>query len=112
MIDSTNITSKGLEKAQIKYEQAKQKLADEMAKAKEEKRKAETHHKCVMGGLVAKYFQECYQFEESELNNIIRAAMQSADCRNAIMKIKNECAKNGSVTKADESQAEQQNERQ
>ena len=56
---------------------------------------------------MAKYFQECYQFEESELNNIIRAAMQSADCRNAIMKVKSECAQNGSATKTDESQAEQ-----
>lgn len=107
MIDSTNAINKGLEKAQLRFEQAKQKLAEEMAKAKEEKRRTETHYKCVMGGLVAKYFQECYQFEESELNNIIRAAMQSADCRNAIMKVKNECAKNGSVTKADENQAEQ-----
>lgn len=107
MIDSTNITSKGLEKAQIKYEQAKQKLADEMAKAKEEKRKAETHHKCVMGGLVAKYFQECYQFEESELNSIIQAAVQSSECRNAILKVKSEFAKSGGMAKAGESRTEQ-----
>ena len=107
MINSTDATNKGLEKAKLRFEQAKQKLAEEMAKAKEEKRRAETHHKCVMGGLVAKYFQECYQFEECELNNIIRAAMQSAVCRNAIMKVKSECAQNGSATKTDESQAEQ-----
>lgn len=40
MVDNTNISNKGLEKAQIKFEQAKQKLAKEMAKAKEEKRRA------------------------------------------------------------------------
>lgn len=102
MFESTNIPNKGLEKAQLKFEQAKQALAKEMAKAKEEKRRAETHRKCIMGGLVAKYFQDCYLFDESELNSIIRAAMQSADCRNAIMKIKSEYAKSGSNPKADE----------
>ncbi len=107
MIDNTNITNKGLEKAQLRFEQAKQKLAAEVAKAKEEKRRAETHHKCVMGGLVAKYLPECYQFEESELNSIIRAAMQSSECKNAIMKVKSEYAGNGSNPKADESQTEQ-----
>lgn len=107
MVDNTNVSNKGLEKAQLRFEQAKQKLAEEMAKAKEEKRREETHHKCVMGGLVAKYFQECYRFEESELDSIIRAAVQSADCRNAIMKVKNECAKSVGSAKADESQEEQ-----
>lgn len=36
MIDNTNAINKGLEKAQLRFEQAKQKLAEEMAKAKEE----------------------------------------------------------------------------
>ncbi len=107
MVDNVNVPNKGLEKAQQRYEQAKQALAKEMAKAKEEKRRAETHHKCVMGGLVAKYFNECYQFEESELDRIIKAAVQSQECRNAIMKTKSECAGNGSIAKADEGAADQ-----
>lgn len=102
MVDNMNVANRGLEKAQQRFEQAKQALAKEMAKAKEEKRRAETHHKCVMGGLVAKYLPECYQFEESELNNIIRAAIQSTECKNVIMKVKSECAGNGNNQKAGE----------
>lgn len=107
MIDNTKTVNKGLEKAQLRFEQAKQKLAEEVAKAKEEKRRAETHHKCIMGGLVAKYLPECYQFEESELNSIIQAAVQSSECRNAILKVKSEFAKSGGMAKAGESRTEQ-----
>ena len=37
-----------------------------------------------MGGIVAKYFPECYQYEEKELNVILSAALASAECRQAV----------------------------
>lgn len=107
MVDNMNTTNKGLEKAQQRFEQAKQALAKEVAKAREEKRRAETYHKCVMGGLIAKYLPECYQFEESELNSIIRAAVQSSECKNAIIKVKSEYTGNGSNPRVNESRTEQ-----
>lgn len=79
-----------LDKAKEKLEQTKARYEAEIAKAKAEKRRVETHHKCIMGGLVVKYFAECYQYEEAELDKIIKAAVLSADCKNAVMKIKAE----------------------
>lgn len=79
-----------LDKVKEKLEQTKARYEAEIAKAKAEKRRVETHHKCIMGGLIVKYFAECYQFEEAELDRIIKAAVLSADCKNAVMKIKAE----------------------
>ena len=41
-----------------------------------------------MGGIVAKYFPECYQYEEKELNVILSAALASAECRQAVENVK------------------------
>ena len=50
--------------------------------------KAQNHHKYLMGGIVAKYFPECYQYEEKELNVILSAALASAECRQAVENVK------------------------
>lgn len=71
-------------KAEKIVEQAKARLAEAKRKASQQKRKEENQHKYMMGGIVHKYFPECYQFDEQELNRIIASGMNaqfaSTDC--------------------------------
>lgn len=55
-------------------EQAKQRVANEKKKQNEKKRKAENHHKYIMGGIIVKYFPDCYSYDEGELNRILSVA--------------------------------------
>ena len=64
-------------KAEKIVEQAKARLAEAKRKASQQKRKEENQHKYMMGGIVHKYFPECYQFDEQELNRIIASGMKS-----------------------------------
>ena len=56
----------------------------------EKKRKAENHHKYIMGGIIVKYFPDCYHYDEDELNRILSAALQTKECQQVISKIKSE----------------------
>ena len=90
MIESKNDTSKNLEKALQALEQAKQRVANEKKKQNEKKRKAENHHKYIMGGIIVKYFPDCYRYDEGELNRILSVALQTRECQQIISKIKAE----------------------
>ena len=90
MIESKQEISKDLEKALQALEQAKQRVANEKKKQNEKKRKAENHHKYIMGGIIVKYFPDCYCFDEDELNRILSAALQTKECQQVISKIKSE----------------------
>ena len=90
MINSNNEVSKDLEKALQALEQAKQRVANEKKKQNEKKRKAENHHKYIMGGIIVKYFPDCYHYDEDELNRILSAALQTKECQQVISKIKSE----------------------
>nr|WP_305139362.1 MobA/MobL family protein [uncultured Acetatifactor sp.] len=90
MIESKNDTSKNLEKALQALEQAKQRVANEKKKQNEKKRKAENHHKYIMGGIIVKYFPDCYHYDEGELNRILSVALQTRECQQIISKIKAE----------------------
>ena len=81
MIKNRNETSAAMDKALKNLEQAKARYEAERKKENEKRRKAQNHHKYLMGGIVAKYFPECYQYEEKELNVILSAALASAECR-------------------------------
>ena len=72
MIKNRNETSAAMDKALKNLEQAKARYEAERKKENEKRRKAQNHHKYLMGGIVAKYFPECYQYEEKELYRIIR----------------------------------------
>lgn len=72
MIKNQNEVSRNLEKALQALEQAKQRVANEKKKQNEKKRKAENHHKYIMGGIIVKYFPDCYQYDEDELKRFIR----------------------------------------
>ena len=90
MIESKNDTSKNLEKALQVLQQAKQRVANEKKKQNEKKRKAENHHKYIMGGIIVKYFPDCYCYDENELNRILSVALQTKECQQIISKIKAE----------------------
>ena len=90
MIESKNDASRNLEKALQALEQAKQRVANEKKKQNEKKRKAENHHKYIMGGIIVKYFPDCYSFDEGELNRILSVALQTRECQQIISKIKSE----------------------
>ena len=90
MIESKNEASRNLEKALQALEQAKQRVANEKKKQNEKKRKAENHHKYIMGGIIVKYFPDCYQYDEDELNRILSVALQTRECQQIIAKIKSE----------------------
>ena len=84
MIESKNDASRNLEKALQALDQAKQRVANE------KKRKAENHHKYIMGGIIVKYFPDCYRYDEGELNRILSVALQTKECQQIISKIKTE----------------------
>ena len=84
MIESKNDTSKNLEKALQALKQAQQRVANE------KKRKAENHHKYIMGGIIVKYFPDCYRYDEGKLNRILSVALQTRECQQIISKIKAE----------------------
>ena len=88
MINTEITTTKGMEQAQRQMEQAKNRMALERKKANEERRKFENHHKYMMGGAVHKYFKECFSFEESEMNEILKVALATPQCQKVIADIK------------------------
>ena len=94
MIEINESSSKEMESALKALEQAKARVANERKKLNEKKRKEENHHKYLMGGIVVKYFPECYQFDEVELNRILRVALATEECQQIIQTIKNENVKN------------------
>ena len=60
-------------------------------------------NKYMMGGIVHKYFPECYQFDEQELNRIIASGMKSEQCQRIIEIVKKESAekRENAVVKAE-----------
>ncbi len=72
MIESKNDASRNLEKALQALDLAKQRVANE------KKRKAENHHKYIMGDIIVKYFPNCYRYDEDELNRILSVALRTS----------------------------------
>lgn len=88
-----NNDQKKIEAAQKAVEQARARLEAEKKKQSEKRRRFENHHKFMMGGAVARYFPDCYLFDEKEMNRIIAAAMKSDECLRIIRLIREEAAK-------------------
>ncbi len=90
MIESKQEVSRDLKKALQALKQVQQRVANEKKKQNEKKRKAENHHKYIMGGIIVKYFPDCYHYDEDELNRILSVALQTRECQQIISKIKSE----------------------
>ena len=88
MITTEITTSKGLEQAEKRMAQAKNQVALEKKKLNADKRKFENHQKYMIGGVVHKYFSDCYMFEEDEMNEILKVALNTAECKKVIAYIK------------------------
>ena len=94
MREINQLNSKEMKSALKALEQAKARVANERKKLNEQRRKEENHHKYLMGGIIVKYFPECYQFDEVELNQILRTVLATQECEQIIQIIKSENAKN------------------
>ena len=79
--------SPGMDRAMRSLEQARARYEEEKRKANAKRRKAENHHKYMMGGIIVKYFPDCYQYEEGELNEVLSAALSSEECRAAVRRV-------------------------
>ena len=88
MINNEVTVNKGIENAEKVLKQAKNRLAQEKRKANDTRRKIVNRHKYMMGGVVHKYFPECYSFEEDEMNEILKAALATQECKKVISDIK------------------------
>lgn len=84
MIQNFNENSPALERALKNLEQARARYEAERKKQNEKRRKAENHHKYMMGGIIVKYFPECYQYEQNELEGILSSALSSPQFREAV----------------------------
>ena len=105
MIQETEITtSKGLEEAIKKQEQAKRQIANEKKKINAERRKRETHLKIIAGGIIHKYLPDSFLFEEHEMDEIIKTAFSCVEVQKVISDIKEQASL--SITKTEESEAE------
>ena len=82
--------SKKMERAEKKLRQAQAEYRKALREEKEKERKAQDHHKYMMGGVVVKYFPEAYDFNEQEMNRIIACAFSLKDVRNMIATVKKE----------------------
>lgn len=79
-------------KAEQIVAQAKARLAEAKRKESAKKRKEENQRKYMIGGIVHKYFPECYQFDEQELNRIIASGIKSEQCQRIIALVQKESA--------------------
>lgn len=79
--------SPGMDRAMRSLEQARARYEEEKRKANAKRRKAENHHKYMMGGIIVKYFPDCYQYEEGELNEILSAALSSEEYKAAVRRV-------------------------
>lgn len=73
--------------AEEQLKRAKANLAKIRREMKNQLRKEQNHHKYVIGGIVKKYFPECFEFSEVELNRIIACAFRLDDVQNMIQTV-------------------------
>jgi len=73
-----------IERAERRLRQAQAEYKKALREEKEKERKAQDHHKFMMGGVVVKYFPEAYDFSEQEMNRIIACAFSLKDVKNMI----------------------------
>ena len=88
MINNEVTVNKGVENAEKQLQQAKNRLTQEKKKANDARRRIENRHKYMMGGVVHKYLPECYSFEEDEMNEILKAALATQECKKVVSDIK------------------------
>lgn len=86
--------------AERKLREAQANLNKVRMEERKKLRSEQNHHKYMMGGVIAKYFPECYDFDELEINRIIACAFSLPDVKNMIKTVLRE--RTGSSTKITE----------
>lgn len=81
------VRSKKVLQAEEKLKRAKANLAKVRREMKSQLRREQNHHKYIIGGIVKKYFPECFDFSEEELNRIIACAFSLDDVQMMIQKV-------------------------
>ena len=76
--------------AEEKLKQAQANLIKAKREEKKKLRKVQDHHKFMMGGVVAKWFPEAFDFSEQEMNRIIACAFKNRDVQNMIRVVESE----------------------
>lgn len=84
-----------------KLNEAKANLARVKREQRAQLRKEQNHHKYMIGGVVAKYFTECYEYNELETNRIIACAFSNQSVKNMIETVKRERKINESYVSGD-----------
>ena len=79
-------------KEQITRERKEAELRLAKRQEADAKRKRENHHKYMMGGVIHKYFKDCYCFDEDEWNRIIEKVFATREFTTVISAIREECA--------------------
>ena len=83
--------------AEEQLKRAKANLAKVRREMKSQIRKEQNHHKYIIGGIVKKYFPDCFEFSEVELNRIIACAFSLDDVQNMIQTVIRERVQSGEV---------------
>lgn len=73
--------------AEEQLKRAKANLAKVRREMRSQLRKEQNHHKYIIGGIVKKYFPECFEFSEVELNRIIACAFSLDDVQKMIQTV-------------------------
>ena len=94
-------------KAEEQFKRAKANLAKVKREMKNELRKEQNHHKYVIGGIVKKYFPECFEFSEVELNRIIACAFSLEDVQNMIQTVISEREQSGDDAENEDGEGEE-----
>ena len=81
-------------KQKDKSSKQKQDLQKPKERSQQRKGQMKTSISTWWGGIVHKYFPECYGFDEHELNRILAAAIKSEQCQRIIEIVKRESAGN------------------
>lgn len=84
--------TKKVQKAEEKLRLAQIELNKARKEQRDQVRKAQEHHRFMMGGIIVKYFPEAYDFSEQEMCRIIACAFKNQGVKNMIAMVINERA--------------------
>ena len=84
-------------KAEEKLRQAKVELRRAKNEEKKKLRQKQSNHKYTMGGVVAKYFPECYEFSEQEMKRIMAFSFKNYKAIDFINMVKSERGKDEEI---------------
>ena len=74
-------------RAVVEEEKEKAILREKTRKANAERRRVETHAKCIIGGAIHKYYPEAYSFDKDEWCIIAKTVVETDEFKNVISRL-------------------------